>query len=536
LAERAAIVDRARAGPQWRAWLAPLALLGVAAVAAIGYGWFYFGRGLDVPDEGLLLHVAERLASGQVPYRDVYFIYTPGLQYLLALLFRLFGPSLAVEHALQLAVHLGMVLTVYLLTQRLTRWRPMAVLVALVVVADGLSSYRFLLGLLTVGALTRYAEHDHRRWLAASGALAGLTYIFAQEVGLYALATAGAYLLLCWAAREGFADTWRLIRRGAAFAAGALLVLVPWLIVTGAQGALAPMLDATLRVAFFHQPRYMHVPLPPLLPLLPDDLSANVVWGPAPYLAYVKALLYLPFAAEVAAILTLIPGWRSDPERQRATPLVLFAGFALATLADRGDYYHLRQVLPVTIIVLGWLLARLRGRLLLSGLPPAAGWLVLLVPLPLLVVGLSEASSFRAQQSNLLVTPRGSALVDETQARDLAALLGTLGGRTHPGEAIYVWPAETAVYFLADRRNTTRFGQLVPTELAVLADRDGEAQREIIADLVAADVRWAVGAPAENVDGLPFADYAPLVADYLAAHYHPVERFGYWTLFGRAPE
>src|SRR5262249_21131176 len=156
-----------------------------------------------------------------------------------------------------------------------------------------------------------------------------------QEVGLFAMATAGAYLLLCWAAREGFADPRWLVGRGADFAAGALLLLVPRLGVTAAQGALGGRLGAALVVAFPHPPRSMHASLPPLLPLLPDDLSANDVWGPAPYLAYVKALLYLPFAAELAAVLVLIPGWRSDSERQRATPLVLFAGIALATLADR---------------------------------------------------------------------------------------------------------------------------------------------------------------------------------------------------------
>src|SRR3954469_24162549 len=57
-----------------------VASLGIVALAAASFGWFFYGRGLDVPDEGLLLHVAERLAAGEVPYRDVYFIYTPGLQ------------------------------------------------------------------------------------------------------------------------------------------------------------------------------------------------------------------------------------------------------------------------------------------------------------------------------------------------------------------------------------------------------------------------------------------------------------------------
>src|SRR5919206_4648803 len=98
-------IPAARAQPLVPTW-APYALL--ALVASIVFIWAFYGRGLDVPDEGLLLHVAERLAAGQVPYRDVYFIYTPGLQYTLALLFRLAGPNLALEHGLQLALHLGL--------------------------------------------------------------------------------------------------------------------------------------------------------------------------------------------------------------------------------------------------------------------------------------------------------------------------------------------------------------------------------------------------------------------------------------------
>src|SRR3954466_2766878 len=103
--------------------------IGMVALAAASFGWFFYGRGLDVPDEGLLLHVAERLAAGEVPYRDVYFIYTPGFQYLLAALFWLFGPSLGLEHALLFAVHVALVLVVYTLAARLAG-RPLAVVAA----------------------------------------------------------------------------------------------------------------------------------------------------------------------------------------------------------------------------------------------------------------------------------------------------------------------------------------------------------------------------------------------------------------------
>jgi hypothetical protein len=522
-----------------------LVALVVVALAGAGFGWFYYGRGLEVPDEGLLLHVAERLAAGEVPYRDVYFIYTPGLQYALALLFRLLGPSLAIEHALQLGLHLALVATVYALALRLARWTPLAVAAALAAVAGGLNSYRFCLGLFAVLLLTRYAESGRRRWLLATGLAVGTTYLFAQEVGLYALGAGLGYLGLEWLASGSLRERLGgLCADTALLGLGAGLVLGPWLLVLTSQMALLPMLDATLRVAFLHQPRYMHVPLPALLPIVPADLDTNVVWGPPSYLLYVKGLLYLPFVLVATGwTLAVADCWRGAgrepagadeprPARQAAWPLLCFATLALATVADRADYYHLRQVLPVSLVLIAWLLARCRAGL---GRGRAVGAVALLPFLPLILVGLGEAAAFRAEQATPLVTARGTVLVDETKAQDLGRLLAALAERTAPGEAIYVWPAETGVYFLADRPNPSRYGQLVPTELEILAEDDARAQRAIVRAIADAGVRWAVAAPTENVDGLPFAVYAPLLAAYLEDNYLPVGRFGYWTLRQRTP-
>jgi hypothetical protein len=517
-----------------------VAAIGLVALAAASFAWFFYGRGLDVPDEGLLLHVAERLAAGEVPYRDVYFIYTPGLQYVLALLFRLLGPSLAVEHALQLVLHLAVVGAVYALALRLTGWLPLAAAAALAAIAAGVTSYRFCVGLGAVWLITRYAETGRRRWLLAGGLAVGVTYIFAQEVGLYALGAGLGTLGLEWLASGSPARRWgRLCANVGLLVLGGSLVIAPWLLILASQMALIPMVDATLRVAFLHQPRYMHVPLPALLPIVPDDLATNVVWGPPVYLLYVKLLLYLPLMAVGLGWAVAAADWRranghplacaavSGPARKTAWPLLCFSTLVLATVADRADYYHLRQVLPVTLILVAWLLARWRARL---GAGLLAGIAVLLPFLPLLLVGVGEAAAFRADQSAMLVTPRGTVLVDETKARDLGDLVAALGERTVPGEAIYVWPAETAVYFLTGRRNPTRYGQLVPTELEVLAEDDGREQRAIVGAIAAAGVRWGVSAPTDNVDGLPFAAYAPMVAEDVEDEYPPVECFGYWTL------
>lgn len=546
------------AAPAWT----PYALL--ALVAAAVYGQAFYGRGLDVPDEGLLLHVAERLAQGQVPYRDVYFIYTPGWQYLLAGVFRLFGPSLAVEHALLFTVHVALVLVVYGLAARLA-WRPLAMAAALVVIASGVSPYRTLMGLVTVAALTRYADTAPVRWLCATGLLVGASYLVGQEIGVYTLGAALGYLAVDWLLRARWLDGSSrrasfvaTVRQAALLIAGTAIVILPWLAIIAAQGALPAMLDDTLRVTFLHQPRYMHVALPTLWPLVPDDLSPNVVWGPRAYLLYVKLMLYLPLLTVAAAtgvvgarMLRIWGHARTEQEAgriaagllgavalrggelaavRRVLPLALFAALALGTLGFRADYYHLRQMLPVTLILLAWLLSELRLAILDLGWSRWAAVAVLAPFAVMLAVNAGEAAVQRQQLAVPLETARGTVLVDGTTARDLGGLLHALDERTGPGDAIYVAPAETAIYFLADRRDPTRFGQLVPTETEVLREYDGARQRELIAAVDGAGVRWVVTANLDNVDGVPFATYAPLIARYLDERFEPEARYGYWTL------
>src|SRR3954466_7181687 len=51
-------------------------------------------RDIQPNDEGLMLQAAARIAHGQVPYDDFWWYYPPGQPYLLAVLWKAFGPSL----------------------------------------------------------------------------------------------------------------------------------------------------------------------------------------------------------------------------------------------------------------------------------------------------------------------------------------------------------------------------------------------------------------------------------------------------------
>ena len=51
-------------------------------------------NGIQPNDEGLMLQAASRIAHGQVPYSDFWWFYPPGQPYLMAALWKVFGPSL----------------------------------------------------------------------------------------------------------------------------------------------------------------------------------------------------------------------------------------------------------------------------------------------------------------------------------------------------------------------------------------------------------------------------------------------------------
>lgn len=60
---------------------------------------------LSPADESSYLHEAKRLLDGEVMYRDVFDFITPGFQYLMALLFALFGTTIATARAATAVIH-----------------------------------------------------------------------------------------------------------------------------------------------------------------------------------------------------------------------------------------------------------------------------------------------------------------------------------------------------------------------------------------------------------------------------------------------
>lgn len=83
------------------------------------YYLFFVNKGLVLFDEGYYVHSAERIYDGQIPYKDFSLQYSPGYFYLLAFLYKLFGPSILVGRYLSVSICVLIIIFSFILLNKL---------------------------------------------------------------------------------------------------------------------------------------------------------------------------------------------------------------------------------------------------------------------------------------------------------------------------------------------------------------------------------------------------------------------------------
>src|SRR5215207_9512203 len=295
---RAEAARRARSEPWWV--LAPV--WGAAALFAA----LTLRSGVAPHDEGLVLQGAQRVADGQLPYRDFWTNYGPGQFLALGAFAKVFGPSLLAWRI----VHVGLVATGALLAFVLARRETSR--------AWGLVAWAGAAGAL---AFPASAGPNATAIVLGLGALAGAAGLFRPELGL--AAALGAAIAV---GRGGLA------RVAVGYAATTLVLWLPFFV-----AAPADLLDDV--VGFLGIQHFQRLPFP-------WDYDGEV--DPNKLLEFYGPLFLL-------AGLAL---WAADAASRRASA----AEWALAPLAlagaayllGRTDEFHLAPlsvVLPVMLAV-----------------------------------------------------------------------------------------------------------------------------------------------------------------------------------------
>lgn len=155
-----------------------------------------FNIGIDIQDEGFSSYLASLIVQGQIPYKDFVLTPTPGIFYLLAYLFKIFGNYLILDRI----VIFFSVISIVLVNSIFKLSKPWKFLLLFSIAAIHINPTNFVghnnaIEILLAGLLflIKGLENKSSKYIFITGLLASLTFIFKQSFGFLTLP---AFLLI----------------------------------------------------------------------------------------------------------------------------------------------------------------------------------------------------------------------------------------------------------------------------------------------------------------------------------------------------
>ncbi len=473
-----------------------------AAVSALLYD-----RTFILIDEGHIATIAARILDGQVLYRDVQTGIFPGVYYLTAALFGLFGEDIVVTRIAQVGVNIATVLVLWRLGLRAVsaRWALVAPLIYIAMIPLGFPVYvmfaysgiALLFGLAALLATFRYLEDGDRRNCFVAGVLLALCALTKQNYG--ALFGVGIAFALLWARPVSAVAQASLVRIFAPIVVGGALTTVAGLLPLIVAGAGPRLIQYSLLTIFDSQLTAFDQPLPTIFGSLPmSDGRWAFLYAPGilfNYLIRGEPFLSIPVTQglrELAlrlgygfamAPLFLAPLMRAGSRYeqrvldQRLTDAVVVTGVvSFLGIFPSAIWSHLVAVLP-PLLLLGAVVGQtLCARTTSNVLRVAVGASVAVTTAALLVGAAAAAGDLRKWNSEPIGNPHASLKMNADYASVLRQSVKFLEDCAAPGEPIYVAPDISGLFFLVDRPNPTQYDVLIPGDIdeRVLIDRLNE--------------------------------------------------------------
>jgi len=438
-------------------------------------------------DEGFILSCAQRILSGELPYRDFWIQMAPGQFYLLAGLYKVFGMSLVPGRLLTVCLHGITCGVAFALARQLFGARLAVVtwclctlsLIGRLGPSPWPSWTAMCVGLISAVWLVRsFDEGRGAPWhVILAGFLAGIAGWFRQDLGGYTWAAGVSAVALVWLARGRMSVTgWALVRRIGMYSVAAavpvgLAVLWAWW-----HGILAVAIDNTIRypMTVYSSARGIAWPRPIFNPLMLFHQG----------MVFIQVnQFYLPILVYALAALALIRRWRDGVFGEREAGIlavVLLGAIWLNHAGIRSDLEHLVPVLAPTFIVLPMILPwwSTRAEALRAWLPRrlVVGLVVGLLAVPLTVRSIHKylqnvyKKPLRGQIEWVDFHPVGQTYLPARDAAEVAAVVRLIRERTPPSARIYVgrsshWNPQGAplmFYFLGQRLPATQYHVTAP--------------------------------------------------------------------------
>jgi len=312
-------------------------------------------------DEGIILFGANRVMQGDIPHRDFYANYGPAQFYIIAGLFKLFGPSVVIERVWDTVVRSSLPVLVFAISDRFAPRR-----LALLASAASATWLGFLgfygytvfpalaVSLASLLFLIPPAGSPKRKpgplW---AGLCMGIAALFRYDIGMGGFVCGFVILVV-----EGLLlhpdNSVRspLLRAALAFSAGFGIATVPVAIAFTISGAMPDLIfDAfTFQAEFYARTRSLPFPTLAALRAWPTDFS-----------------VYIPLFVIIATAATIfdIARARHERDRRRLTPLAALLLLTIVYFAKgsvRVSPVHMSMALIVSLTLVSVLAQPIRAR------------------------------------------------------------------------------------------------------------------------------------------------------------------------------
>ena len=505
----------------------PVARFAPLIVFLLVFAFLFWVVGHRLPisnnDEGIYLDAGRRVAAGEAPYRDFFYLSGPGTPWAMGLSMRVFGTNLPAAR-LPLILDLALITSlIFWLARRLSGQAVPALIAAflflsLTVAQESvlLANHRWDSGAMALLCVTLAwsCSHQSRRGLALLAGLSSAAATWATPpLALLALTLALWHLL----------DR-RLRPSSAAFLAGGLAGLAAGLALLWWQGALGALLDQMLWIARHYSGanRMFYGSIIGGYGTLFEGLSGAslIVAGVIVFLLALPAWLPLAVTSGWLVVLRLRAGF-DQPARLSIVFLLGCGAVLIASQAPRLDVPHLLFSSPLYFALAAALApSLLRGRALTA----------------LAVVCLFSGSIYLgyANLSRLKVRTVQTAVGRASMHTAEANQLHQLGSYVKPGDSLFVFPYRPVLYFALGGVNPTRYSFLQPG----MSSAGDEAN--VLADLRRAPPQWVIHLniePGEYLRVWPSSDRSRLrmesIERFIAEGYAPVTQAGSYRLLRR---
>ena len=541
-----------------------LTVLAAYLLAFMGLVLFFFlsqNRMTTVYDEGLIVTDAMRVMAGQVLHRDFYYNYGPAPLYVLAGLFRIFGPSVLAERLFGIAGSAALVISVYWMVRQLCSRRVSQLATLLLIVwtfgAGGAVGFLPVLILWSTWLIASAVGKDLGAGRAlGTGLLVGVATLFRYDMGSGLVVCHVLAVAVGVGLRSTGIRIWltMMLRNLWAYILGVALVVVPLMLAYLRAGSLRDLLfDIVIYTAkYYRLGRGLPLPSPLHFAQLQD------------LVAYVLPVL-------MVASVFVAGRWLLDQRRRDASGdapalwtgvLIAFSLVAAMLFAKASIRIWALMIFPAMpqCIVMAAVLYEQRARYsvflrrvvvgsllamfftgawwslhLISGERTAGGSMLLWFITPQKMAPRAALRSWCGGQSP--VTHGLCFLMDDDHIQTVEFLLQ----HTKPGDTLYVglpqhdrvFESDNITYFATWRLPATKWSHFDPylqnsveTQQAMIADLERNQPPYVVLDSEFDSMIEANGSSVHS--GVHLLD------DYVARQYRPVERFGEMAVLARS--